>query len=568
MDSSDCKDTIITVNNCDKPYKCSYEGCNASFKKNALLNRHILKHTGERPYSCDIAGCNASFQQIFHLKRHKLSVHNQSERYVCDEENCSKIFTNSFSFKKHKARIHAPRTLHKCSQCLKGYKKKYQLRNHILSHGKTVDGTLFFRGKGEKGQRTPKNPLRCSFEGCRAIFTKFSYFTLHMRKHTGERPFVCDVEGCDKCYVNSYHLKRHKIKAHETKKEYICQEKDCGMVLSDEHTLQRHTDRCHSFNGPYKCMHCMKGFYQKRVLRKHLAAHREESSNLKCNKCNVVFPNKTNYLKHMNCHKSYTCDCGKVFERWLMWMRHKRDCYSQKTDHICTVCNKSFSTYSKLRQHSIAHSEAKEIFKCPFVDCDRSYNYKKNLMFHIYSFHEQIEEEICKCPFSGCTTVFKKKQYMKRHVKNKHINPKPKKTAIKPRKDKGIPKSNSVIAMSGLNPVLKKSLEKDSNGKQRSVVSKESSLSKDSAQNKITTGLNVADARRNVPPNVAVDMLEVCYSTENSRESSVDEFDANESTLNTEANANDTVKEAAIEDHQDFQTSSESFELDLVSKIQ
>jgi uncharacterized Zn-finger protein len=39
-------------------------------------------------------------------------------------------------------------------------------------------------------------------------------FTIHMRVHTGERPFPCSIEKCDYKGISSFHLKAHK-RSHE-----------------------------------------------------------------------------------------------------------------------------------------------------------------------------------------------------------------------------------------------------------------------------------------------------------------------------------------------------------------
>nr|CAI5841251.1 unnamed protein product [Callosobruchus analis] len=559
---------------------CSYNGCNASFKKNSLLKRHMLRHTDERPYLCDIDGCSSSFQQLYHLNRHKLTIHSQSELHVCDEDDCNKIFMNRFRLKNHIARVHSPATLYQCSLCLKEFKRKYRLRDHILMHARKMGEDLSFRKKNEKRQGTSKNTVKCSFEGCGASYTKFSYLWQHMRKHTGERPFLCDVEGCDKSYANSSHLNRHKASVHERATECICKEKDCGRVLANHYSLQKHIKRFHSVDGPFKCFHCMKGFSKKYRLRKHLFVHLEERG-YKCKKCNIGFPSRTNYLKHIynhRTHKTYTCDCGKVFELWMERWKHQRGCETQKIGHICNICNKSFTTGFNLKQHYTVHSEVKEIFKCPYLNCDRSYNYKKNLKFHIQHFHEKVAKSY-ECPIDGCSMVFSQKQTMDRHVLRIHKNPKPRKTERKPRKDKGISKTCNTSAISGLNPSFKNLLKNPhiqistlSKEKESKVASKEGGSSKpatleDSARDGITIE-NIPDARMNVVSDVAVDMLEVCYSAENSRGSTAEASGAIETTPNSEdrhtnSNANVGVKRELIDD----QSSSANPDIKRVSSV-
>ena len=57
----------------EKPYQCSWEGCQWRFARSDELTRHYRKHTGAKPFKC--VHCDRSFSRsdhlALHLKRHQ-----------------------------------------------------------------------------------------------------------------------------------------------------------------------------------------------------------------------------------------------------------------------------------------------------------------------------------------------------------------------------------------------------------------------------------------------------------------------------------------------------------------
>ena len=56
---------------------------------------------------------------------------------------------------------------------------------------------------------TGEKPLKCPFPSCTYSSANHSNLKVHLRTHTGERPFKCPVEGCGYASITSSDLKKH-----------------------------------------------------------------------------------------------------------------------------------------------------------------------------------------------------------------------------------------------------------------------------------------------------------------------------------------------------------------------
>ncbi|XP_023016037.1 transcription factor IIIA [Leptinotarsa decemlineata] len=338
-----------------------------------------------------------------------------------------------------------------------------------------------------------QNKFKCNVDSCIASFRKKCYLEIHLRKHNNERPFICDVPDCQKSYITAWHLKRHQGQVHEKAEEIMCDIEGCGLVLSNKYNLKKHKYRQH--NESNCCSVCSQKFNKRWQLNEHSFLHTGESR-YKCAICNISFNKFHLYNKHKRTHKTYSCDCGKEFTRWTLFIEHRRSsCTIEKIEHKCIICQKVFTTKTNLRQHTMKiHLEESMSHRCHYLGCSRGYKFKKNLMFHIRTFHEKDNNKI-KCIKPGCDTYLKNQRNLKRHIANVHkeaSKPNTKKER-RPRKDKGEPKKCMASILSGVDLTVAENKNIINRSSYSAISSSEET---DSEKGNITNSKNLNEAKR------------------------------------------------------------------------
>lgn len=192
-----------------------------------------------------------------------------SDIFFCD--TCpGKIFKSRLGLKKHISRHLTNELRQKCVLC--GHRPR-NLENHMRMKHSTVRHKCDFC---EKSFKSKENQL------------------IHMRTHTGERPYVCSVPSCGMSFRAQATWRKHENRVHRFVKNHRCD--DCGRLFHSPYLLEDHVFAFHTDERPYSCNLCGKNFATRHYLRTHKIIHGEKVH--KCRHCDKMFALTDNRRKH------------------------------------------------------------------------------------------------------------------------------------------------------------------------------------------------------------------------------------------------------------------------------
>jgi uncharacterized Zn-finger protein len=273
--------------NSSAKYRCSF--CKKQFVNKTHLTQHLMTHTGERPFVCHV--CGVAFSRCSNLTRH--SFHHTREesrelkrgRHKSDVTafecaTCLKIFKRKSYLVEH-LMSHTGEKPFKCEVCGVNFRRHSNLVRHIKSHSESdyLTGQHLQRGR----RRSKDNRIKYNCDVCSKTFRVGSHLKMHMMTHNGEKPFMCDV--CGQFFARQTNMVRH-ARLHTE-----------GSYQPGE--IPRRGRR--KKNVYFECHICSKPFQHMSRWREHLMSHSGEKPYM-CDVCGKFFTRRTNLIRHSKVH--------------------------------------------------------------------------------------------------------------------------------------------------------------------------------------------------------------------------------------------------------------------------
>lgn len=201
----------------DKLFVC--EHCGRGYRNQRALRAHYYTHT---LFNC--SACGRTFENIRCYRHHKttcISKHTNFSVFECHD--CGRLYDKKASLRIHVVQKHLNVLPFVCQVC----GKKTSTLNHLKSHSKVHEADRKIR--------------ECH---CGAKFRTDIGYRLHMRIHSGLKPFKC--EECEESFISASRRSDHMKRRHRSVKDMPHGCEHCSARFVRPWELKRHYKLLHN----------------------------------------------------------------------------------------------------------------------------------------------------------------------------------------------------------------------------------------------------------------------------------------------------------------------------------
>ena len=343
--------------------------------------------------------CDFSSDEIVVLMKHYKELHDVNYCLLCEMKCISQSHLNV-----HIAAAHPTLLSEQCTQSVAELKS-------LMCYTFSSSTKLFV----------------CKF--CDKVANKLCHMIMHIRVHTGERPYACPQ--CDYKGQSLGSLKTHKLYSHSnlpisTLRPFQCDE--CSKSFRSKSSLIKHK-LVHSDHKEWSCESCIYSSRTWLQLREHkLDKHSAISEDLlkpyECEECGFRFKYPGHLIRHKKIHskdkiKLYLLKCeycdAQFIEKYNLTahIRNKHNIGDSVRKFKCTECEKDFQRMGDLKKHAVIHQPNAVVHNCPH--CDFKSKHTKSVSRHIKSKHLEPEKDLKTFICEICQKGFESNLKLVRH---------------------------------------------------------------------------------------------------------------------------------------------------------
>lgn len=399
--------------------------CERIYTSKYSLERHVRCHTGEKPYVCDVCNFSTSYRE--HMMRHMTSVHlivhsdEPKPKYVpknrrrTEEKNVSTDDPDVMVIEdgqaaengnapddgktgddgkadeegldgegsgQGKKRRNILRKRFECAACGLKATHKTDLVNHIKEKHPNAHIESLDNGDGSKvhlivtmsKKPAPSRRMVITCSDCSKVFHDTWKYKVHMRSHTGVKPFgcsICSFFATSKMTVRDHIHRRHKdaenprillrtvgidgtvshVELSMPQREFKCDH--CDEMFDDNYRMKAHKKKEHTDQAPFSCVECSHREWARANIIIHcLQTHEAKSLEgmiLRNNKPFNVGP-----LKLPSCQQ-----CDKVFPYQSQLYIHMKQ-HTGERNYFCDMCSYCTNSKASLEKHILKHLEGEQ----------------------------------------------------------------------------------------------------------------------------------------------------------------------------------------------------------------